>query len=415
MLRQAKVWGFFVSIVLFTTLFSRHHGEAQTSIGPGPCQVGRETVTQGGLEIDIYVPQDPCTAELAAPYPAVAFAHGFSFFGLSDGASDNASNGMHLASWGYVVAVPELPDDAQMRFETIIQTLDLLSSANEEASSFLYHQVDLARFAVAGHSLGGATALAAAARDPRVQAVVALDPVYHARTITGSEYPVWDPAAEGPAITVPTAILGAPGDPCNSQADFEDIYPFVGSTHKATYHIINASHCVFADPGNAGCDWVCGGNPGPELTRLSQKYMTAWLNYYLHGQPENFDQLYGSGADADVSAGTIKYLSTTAPQNFTASRLPGGIKLQWALYEQAMIAGYHIYRRLPGQPFSDKPFVSTGLRSSYIDTQVSEGEVYIYKLLSTDPAGNLHQASEEVLAVPQGGSFQMWMPFVKAS
>ena len=131
----------------------------------GPCQIAVEAVMQDSMAIDIYYPRGGCASALDAPYPAIAYAHGFSFFGLSDGAGDNSGNGKHLASWGYIVAVPALPDDAEIRVDKIIQVLNLLAAASEDTSSFLYKQVDLERFAVVGHSLGGATALAVAARD----------------------------------------------------------------------------------------------------------------------------------------------------------------------------------------------------------------------------------------------------------
>ena len=373
-----------------------------------------EDIMKDVMAIYIYYPKGSCIPAFAAPYPAIAYAHGFSFFGLSDGAGDNSGNGKHLASWGYIVAMPALPDDAETRVEKIIQVLNLVADANEDTSSFLYEQVDLERFAVVGHSLGGATALAVAARDTRIKAVVALDPVYHARTIIGGEYPVWDPAVEGPTITVPVSILGAPADACNSQADFEGIYPFVGSTHKASFVLVDASHCVFADPGNSGCDLLCGGDTSLELTQLNQNYITAWLNYYLREQPDDYDYIYGAGADADIVAGTIRRTVSTSPQNLSAQGIPGAVELQWTAYEQAMVAGYHIYRRQPGQSFPESPLSSSGLSSSYLDKQVTYGQTYIFKLRSYDPAGNLHQESGEAMATPNKAGYRIWMPFLKA-
>ena len=412
--RVSLLWGFFTGFALITTVVLQQYPEPDFPQATGPCQVGVKTVTADGLDFGIYFPQNNCSEDLLAPYPAVAFAHGFSFFGLSDGAGDNSGNGTELASWGYIVAVPTLPDDAEARIKRIVQVLDFLEAANDDASSFLYQQVDPSRFAAAGHSLGGSTALAVGARDRRIKAVVALDPVYHARTIANGEYPIWDPALEGPNITAPTSILGAQSDACNSEADYEEIYPVVGSTHRASYEIIGASHCVFADPGNAGCDLLCGGIAGPEKTQLSQKYMTAWLNYYLQRQPQFFGYLYGAQADADISAGRIKRLKSTSPENFSAQGLPGVIKLDWTVYEQGMISGYHIYRRLPGQPFPSAPYAYPGLVSGYWDTQAAGGQPYIYMLRSYDPAGNQHDKSAEAKTQSLQPARQLWMPFLVA-
>jgi len=224
--------------------------------------------------------------------------------------------------------------------------------------------------------------------------------------------PIWDPALEGPIITVPTSILGAPADACNSQADYEEIYPFGGAAHKVSYLIVQASHCVFADPGDLGCDLLCGGDANPDLTQLSQKYMTAWLNYYLHEQPLFYDYLYGANAESDISSGMVQRLLKTSPQDFLVNGLPADIELEWALYEQAMIAGYHIYRRLPGQPFSSTSYASPGFEPGFIDTQVSSGQTYFYKLLSYDPATNEHEESAEVMARSTEDLHKLWVPIL---
>ena len=132
MLISVKAWGFFVSIALFTTIFFQLHSRVDHPGQDGPCQIAVETSMQAGMAIDIYYPKGSCTSAVDAPYPAIAYAHGFSFFGLSDGTGDNSGNGKHLASWGYIVAVPDLPDDAETRVEEIIRVLDFLAASNED-------------------------------------------------------------------------------------------------------------------------------------------------------------------------------------------------------------------------------------------------------------------------------------------
>lgn len=54
-------------------------------------------------------------------------------------------------------------------------TLDLIAGMNRRRGSLLYGRVDLKRVAYAGHSMGGATAVATALKDSRIRAAVDLD------------------------------------------------------------------------------------------------------------------------------------------------------------------------------------------------------------------------------------------------
>jgi hypothetical protein len=196
----------------------------------GPCTVDTTALDMKGVELDIYFPDaNSCSEGTSAPFPFIVFAHGFSMFGTSDGPAANQSNGEHLASWGYVVAIPNLPDDAEERITVIINAMDYLESANQDPGSSLYQKIEVSLMGAAGYSLGGATSLAVAARDSRIKVVVALDPVYHEGGMSGEGSPVWDPIAEAPNILVPSGILGAPADSCNAEADYQDIYPLIGT------------------------------------------------------------------------------------------------------------------------------------------------------------------------------------------
>ena len=285
--------------------------EAEGSIpspqDPGPCSVTTTTVELSGGSVDFHIPDNgSCTDGTIAPYPTVLFAHGFSLFGLSDGRVDNQGNGEHLASWGYVVGIPSLPDDFEDRANLLVSYLDFLEAAHVDEASILFGQVDLDRLATTGYSLGGATALAAAARDARVSVVVALDPVFHEGDPSGVEgAPVWDAALEAPNIVVPVGILGAPASSCNAGADFQDLYTLIESNQKASFEIVDASHCVFAAPGNSFCELSCTGTAEPFMTTLSQKYMTSWLNYYLKGNTVYSTYLYGAEALVDINANLI--------------------------------------------------------------------------------------------------------------
>lgn len=379
---------------------------AENPSDPGPCSVASQHVDINGvLGTDLYYPtSDQCGDGIAAPYPAVAFAHGFGMFGLSDGAAENAGNGEHLASWGFVVAIPSLSDDVAQRIADMEAVLSYFETQTNSSGAFLYQKIDIDRLAAAGHSFGGATVLALAAQDPRPKAVVALDPVYH-QGGPGSNPEIWDHDVEGPKITAPTAILGAPSSSCNSESDYAEIYPFVGSMHKAQFFISGASHCEFSDPGNNMCYIVCGGSEDPTglRTQLVQKYMTAWFNYYLHRDTGYYDYLYGSEADSDIASGYIERKADIAPQNVRASGQDGAVLLAWTFYDHPMVAGYNAYRRQSGEAYPDVPQISAGRIGSYLDEGLVGGETYFYVLSSRDGAGHEHQLSSEVNATAASG------------
>lgn len=391
-----KLWHGLMLGLLISTVISAPGLAAPDD--PGPCTANEETVTlPGDLEVHIHYPTG-CGAERPAPYPALVFAHGFSMFGLSNGAADNAAHGEHLASWGYIVAIPLLPDDAEERITAVTEALDYLVSED-----YTTQDVDTDRLGAVGYSLGGATALALTARDARLSAVVALDPVYHASDSSGEEGdPIWDVAAEAPDILVPTGILGGEPHDCNAQADYLDIFPLVGATHKAQYLIVGASHCDFANPGSSFCSFTCGsGDPDDEdaiaaRTARVQRYATAWLDYYLYQETDRYTYLYGAESDADVSAGTIEREIQTAPRALTAEAGESAITLQWDVYTHPMIAGYAVYRRTASTAYAR--IADLGVTGAYIDTDVSAGTLYTYTVCSYDPAEQMHQRAAEVQA-----------------
>jgi dienelactone hydrolase len=371
----------------------------------GPCATASQVVEVGeALETHLFYPAgEQCAAGLAAPYPGVAFAHGFSMFGLTNGAEDNAGHGQHLASWGYVVAIPLLPDDVEERIANLEEVLTYLEGATDRPDSFLFGMVDADRLAAAGHSFGGASVLALAAMNPHLKAVVALDPVYH-QGGPGSEPEIWDHDVEGPKIAAPTTILGGPSSDCNSASDYAEIYPFVGSAHKAQFFISGASHCDFSAPGNDFCYLVCGGSDDQSdlRTQLVQKYMTAWLNYYLQYDTDSFDYLYGPESDSDITGGLIEREAHTAPRDVRASGRAEAVLLEWIPYDHPVVTGYYAYRRRAGEVYPDLPQMEVGLTGNHVDESLAAGETHFYVLCSHDGVGHEHQRSPEVSATTLG-------------
>lgn len=115
------------------------------------------------------------------PFPLVLFSHGFT--GIRVQSSFLTS---HLASWGFVVASPEHPSrdltnvlgatasgDRGDSVDDLLQTLDLMETANTTAGDPLEGRIDTEQVAAVGHSAGGFTVLGAA-QDPAVDGYVSL-------------------------------------------------------------------------------------------------------------------------------------------------------------------------------------------------------------------------------------------------
>jgi predicted dienelactone hydrolase len=108
-------------------------------------------------------------------FPLVVFSHGYS--GFRDQSTFLTTR---LASWGFVVAAADLPDNDLTAVLSGVQSqgssADLseqkqvitLMGADAKGSGQFHGHIDMSRVAAVGHSLGGALSEALAATDPRI-------------------------------------------------------------------------------------------------------------------------------------------------------------------------------------------------------------------------------------------------------
>ena len=383
---------------------------AQMSVDPGqsgPYAVAHVTITatnpNTGSELvtDIYYPSSSGGVDPSgAPYPTLVFAHG-----LQASRIDHSGNGQHLASWGYIVAIPDFPDDdIEVRASDIQRLFSYLEAENANMGSLFSQKIDTGRFGMAGHSLGGLGTLMTSARDARINlAAVPLDPVNPPDWLGNG---TWDFEGEAPDITAPIGLIGAPAHTCNWDAQYNEMIPYIGATHVAKFVIVGGGHCDFLDgddPLRAQvCGLLCGVQFSQERSELAERYTTAWFNYYLRLDTDFYAQLYGDQADQDIQAGRITRYVRTAPRGVAARGRVRAVGLTWTLYDHPIIAGYNIYRSQRSGNYPSIPYAQVGRVSSYVDTQVVPGRRYFYVLRSRDAAGNEHQPSDEVSAVPTG-------------
>jgi hypothetical protein len=351
--------------------------------------------TGSELEADIHFPSDGGTVDAqAVPCPAVVFSHG-----TSAPRAGHTGNAAHLASWGYIVALPDfLDDELEVRASDVQHMLNYLEGESANPSSVLFGAIDTDRFALTGHSLGAMSAFMLAVDDDRIDmSIVPLDPV--------NPDDQWGYEEEAPDITAPMGLIGSPAQTCNWDARYNDIYPHIGSTHKAKFVIVGGSHCDYLDAENTlytlFCGFVCGQFSEDRL-QLIERYSAAWFNYYVQLDTDYYPYLYGEEAAADIAAGLITRTVDTAPRGVTAVGRFGSVELNWSVYEHPIVAGYNIYRRQGSGGYPTAPCAQVGREGHYVDTDVIPGQDYLYVVRSRDSAGNEHQPSSEVGAAPRG-------------
>ena len=158
---------------------------AQDLSQPGPFAASRRdaTVVRANGSTFVATVHYPATATTvgapldltAGPCPVIAFGHGF----LS-AVTLYQSTASHLASWGFVVALPQtqgglFPSHPALAAD-MVSTLDWLALQGGIAGSVWDGAIDGERRGMMGHSMGAGCSMLAAASDPRVRAMVPMAP-----------------------------------------------------------------------------------------------------------------------------------------------------------------------------------------------------------------------------------------------
>lgn len=244
----------------------------------------------------------------AAPCPVIVFIPGYLEPPLF-----YRSYGEQAASWGYVVLIAHyvwlFDDQAE---EDTLKLFQWLRRQNDEGG-VLPGMLDIERLGVAGHSIGGKYALAAALNDPSVGAVVAIDPVdSFAEFLPPSHlFRSFTPELM-PQVQTPTCILGAehPG-PLNPRSENYHQFFLSASCQAEEVLIYEADHASFVDD-YAGLfqdinDLIFDGQPTKDnrAKSISARYMISWFNVFLRGQDEFWTYLTGEQADQDVASGFV--------------------------------------------------------------------------------------------------------------
>ena len=245
------------------------------------------------MQLLIVYPESADDASAPHPAPLILFHHGFLL-----SADGYRSYAVHLASHGFVVALPTFPMtlfnvDHTKLAEDVRFVLDYCLSANADPNHPLYGRVDDTRSGTAGHSLGGKLSLLEAVTDDRIRAGVLLDPVDLGGPVSNDDtrYPSVTPELM-PAIGFPLLLIGAELggrsillSPCapveeNYQRFFEAaVAPAIEVTQ------LDVGHAQYVDEGsgqillNLAC--VKGDVSGDWVRESAAAYVTAFFAGHL--------------------------------------------------------------------------------------------------------------------------------------
>ncbi|GAA4906097.1 platelet-activating factor acetylhydrolase isoform II [Stackebrandtia albiflava] len=229
------------------------------------------------------------------PMPLVVLSPGFSM------PRDTLTGlGQELASQGYLVAAighdheaaattfpdgrtseclacsadPDGHDVTEVRADDVSFVLDRLTGRHP--AWYGGHLIDEDRIAMVGHSIGGASALTAMARDDRIAAGVNMDGSLHA------------PADGGPlpGTDRPFLLIGNPNqEPGGEKATWADFLPGL-TGWRAWLTVDGMTHSSFTDfaPLADDLDIPLQELPGARCDEITRAYVSAFLAEHLHGE-----------------------------------------------------------------------------------------------------------------------------------
>lgn len=258
--------------------------------------VGTMTVTETGHDVPMHV-VFPDGGPSPPPYPIVLFGHGFQlpvtqYYGYLG----------RLASHGFVAATVDFPASF-VSVSHVDNAADVVAAIDWLAAE-LPGVADPTNVGATGHSLGGKVAVLAAARDARIGAVIALDPVDGSMGCNATACP--DASALLP-LPIPTAWLGETLDgeggfqPCApAEHNFQTFHERAGPP-SLLVDVLGAGHMSFLDDLGA-CGFTCSfcnapTAPNEQVTALARAMLVAFFRRHLAGETAYETYLFGAEAE----------------------------------------------------------------------------------------------------------------------
>jgi len=262
----------------------------------------------------IYAPSEDGGSSMApGPFPFAVFMPGFS---ATHGLYNVYSN--HLASHGTLVIGFDFIIQAGFdgAHDTLARQAMAVIDHALDSGGPLAGYVDGTRVATAGHSLGGKLAFYAAALDPRIRVVMAVDPSNSGgppcfiseewcnaypvapNIVTGAEGVLDDVNAASFIMRAAPDLFLNPDEQSNAQ------YFFTG-LDGAGLHGVKTPALYFDMDGISHAAWLTN----PNIMRITKRTMAAWLKAHFDGDDMEA-YITGDVVQEDVDAGTISALET---------------------------------------------------------------------------------------------------------
>lgn len=221
-----------------------------------------------------------------APYPGISFGHGF-----LQTVEKYQSTLEHLATWGYFVIASrsggELFPSHQAFADDLRHCLTCLEQGNLDSESWLYGQVQTARFGMSGHSMGGGASLLATAADSRV------------RTVANLAAADTNPSAINAAslLAVPVCLITGSEDTIVPPQNHGQLMYSAAPPPRQLPLIAGGYHCGFIDSNSIFCD--SGSISRAAQLAITRRLLTAWFNLYLNSDQTVWPLVWGEPVLAD--------------------------------------------------------------------------------------------------------------------
>jgi hypothetical protein len=247
-------------------------------------------------------------ADREKPYPLVMLAPA-----QFAAASQLQKYAERLASHGiFAVAFKRSDESNQEVYRTKVSDLiTWLLAATDPNAQVLAGLLDGKRVGISGHELGGKISISVTAADPRIRALIAIDPVEIQTTGTSVSA-----LGDIPTVSLPNGIsIGLLGDTASNSGT--DVCSPPDLNYQAMY--TKAPSHVFAITfnGAALADFIdsypfCrAGSTAPQgrTQSLAIKYVTAYFQWSLQGSSRARSYLLGADFMQDMSGGAVSLMS----------------------------------------------------------------------------------------------------------